>query len=390
MKSIKDKAKKFPLSSGVYLFLDKNKNVLYVGRAISLRRRVLNYFSSNIDSRIREMVALAKSIKYLKTDSLLEAVILEANLIKKYWPKYNVKEKDDRSFIYIAIDESQDFPEPIILRGKEIDRKITAKNFRLFGPYQSLSLVNNALKIIRRIFPYSTCKAGHPCFYYQIGLCPGRCIGAVSKNDYRKNIKNIILLLEGKRKKLLEKLKKENPEKAKALEHIQDVALLEKNGEKNLNVELGILSGRIEGYDISHLSGKETAGAMVVFINAEPEKNQYRKFLIHSAANNDLLALEETILRRLRHKEWPLPNFILIDGGRPQVSHISKVLVREKIEIPFAGISKLAGDKLVFPKGIDKSVKKLLESRKEILLKLRDEAHRFAISFSRQKRKIKQ
>lgn len=410
MSSPQNKAKKFPLSSGVYLFLDKNKRVLYIGRAVSLKRRVLNYFGVNIDPRIREMVALTKDLKYFKTDSLLEAVILEANLIKKCWPKYNVKDKDDRSFVYIAIDESEDFSKPVVLRGQEIknsirfvnwrtENKFKNKNLRIFGPYQSLSLVNNALKIIRRIFPYSTCapredsektgKIPKPCFNYQIGLCPGKCVGAISRKDYRKNMENIVLLLRGKNKKLVEKLKKENPDKAKALQHIQDVTLVSEQEIGNQQPESEYFAKRIEAFDISHLSGKETVGAMAVFINNEPANDQYRKFLVKTAGNNDLAALEEIIRRRLRHKEWPRPDFVLIDGGRPQVNHIFNVLKNEQARISLAGISKFGGDKLVFPVGTKKPVKSIIEAQKKVLLKLRDEAHRFAITFSRQKRKIK-
>ena len=188
-----DQAKKLPLSPGVYFFLNKKNEILYIGRAVFLRKRVLNYFQKNIDSRVAEMIRSASNIKFKKTGTLLEAVILEANLIKKHWPKYNVKEKDNRSFIYIVIPKT-DYPKPIIVRGRELE-KFPSATAKIFGPYQSLSLVKSALKIIRKIFPYSTClpakalaKAGRPfsdqpCFYYQIGLCPGLCIGAISKKE---------------------------------------------------------------------------------------------------------------------------------------------------------------------------------------------------------------
>ena len=382
------KAKNFSSTPGVYFFIGKNNEILYIGRAVNLKKRILNYFQKNLDSRINEMVGLAKDIRYKKTKNLLEAIILEANLIKKYWPKYNVKDKDDRSFIYVVIPKSE-YSQPFIIRGKELE-KFSPITSNIFGPYQSLLLVKSALKIIRRIFPYGVCKpfSNKACFDYQIGLCPGLCIGAITKKDYQKNIRNLILFLSGERKKLLEKLKKENPDKIKAINHIQDVALI-KSDEFIAKPPKHQLLNRIEAYDISHFSGKETVGAMAVLTNGELDKSQYRKFIIKKAGNNDLLALEEMILRRLNHKEWQMPNLILVDGGLPQVSYISKIFKDRNINIPIAGISKFGGDKLIFQKNIKKSIRNLIEISKNDLLKLRDESHRFAISFSRKKRQIK-
>ncbi len=378
--------KKAPQSSGVYIFKDKKGDVLYVGRAINLKRRVNQYFQKPADFRIQEMVDSAVSLKFKKTKNVLEAIILEANLIKKYWPKYNIKDRDDRSFIYIIIPET-DYPQPFIIRGKEIEnQKLAIRNFHIFGPYQSLSLVKGALKIIRRIFPYSVCKPfqGKPCFDYQIGLCPGLCIGAISKKDYQKNIKNLILFLKGERKKLIEKLKKENPDKIKALEHIQDVALMSSDQELMTNKQR---LRRIEGYDISHLSGKETYGSMVVFIDGKPNTFQYRLFKIKTAkAGDDLAALGEMITRRFQHKEWQFPDLVLIDGGRPQVNYIEKILKKISVNIPLVGISKFSGDVLIFVKGEKKPEKEFVQSFKNVLLALRDEAHRFAIKSSRRKR----
>lgn len=377
-----DKAKKAPLAPGVYEFLGKGGKILYVGRATSLRRRVLQYFGKNVDPRIGEMVENAKDLKFHKTGNLLEAVILEANLIKKYWPKYNVREKDNRSFIYILISKKEDFPKPIIARGREVENA-DSNNFHIFGPYQSLNVITNALRIIRRIFPYSTCSPnqGKPCFDYQIGLCPGACVGAISKEDYKKNIDNIILLLSGKKRNLIKKLQKENPDKAKFLKHIQDVSLIsrEENFSRNFY--------RVEGYDISHLGGKETYGSMVVFTNNKPDKNEYRIFRIKEAPqNDDLRALAETLSRRFRHAEWRFPDLIMIDGGKPQIDFVSKVLKNIRINIPIVGISKFGGDKLVFPAKAKKSSKELIASMKETLLKVREEAHRFANKASRRRR----
>lgn len=391
MNKLLDQAKRLSSNSGVYLFCDKKGSVLYVGRAVSLRRRVLNYFQKYLDPRLKEMMAKAVILKHFKTSNLLEAIILEANLIKKYWPKYNIRERDDRSFIYVLIPKTT-FSHPIIIRGHEL-RKFVPKNVYIFGPYKSLSLIETALRIIRRFFPYCTCLSsetlltkknratwGRPCLDYQIGLCPGPCIGLISKKDYQKNIDNLVLMLKGEQSKLFKRLKKENPEKAEALKHIQDVALLKK--------EVYSLSkiNRIEGYDISHFGGKDTYGAMVVFEGAESRKENYRLFKIKEAPqSDDLRALEEVLSRRLNHLEWHLPDLILIDGGRPQVECVSKLFQIKRVTIPFVGISKYQNDKFVFPKNTKTSLKEMLVSIKETLLQVREEAHRFAISASRRK-----
>jgi len=403
--NIKDESKKFPKKPGVYIF-SKNGKVLYVGRATRLKDRIVNYFRippAGGDPRIAEMVSLADKLEYHETDTLLEAIILEANLIKKYWPKYNIKDKDHRSFIYIVIPSGHgysriekhpssilgagtdihgyDYPRPFIVRGRELKKiPVSAK---VFGPYQSYYIVRHALKIIRQIFPYSTCRSlsGKPCFDYQIGLCPGACIGAISPKDYKKNIDNLILYLKGEKKRLVKRLQQDNPDQLKSLKHIQDIALISQS-----EVRPPIVN-RIEGYDISHLSGKEAYGSMVVFINGEADKNEYRIFKIKSApSSDDLRALREVLSRRLNHPEWPFPNLIMIDGGRPQIQFVEKLFSEKNIQIPFVGISKYSGDKLVFPKILKSSQRDLIKTVYKTLLQVREEAHRFALRNSRRRR----
>ena len=380
---------KLPDKPGVYLFLDKKGEILYIGRATLLKRRVASYFRNDLDPRIKEMVGLAAKIEHYVTETVLESFILEANLIKKHWPKYNIREKDDRSFIYIVIAEA-DYPKPVIVRGKDLE-KFPAGSAKVFGPYKSLRIAGEILKIARRIFPYGTClplyssdnRRGKPCFHYQIGLCSGICVGAVSKEDYQKNINNLILFLSGEKKRLIKKLTKENPQQAESLKHIRDASLL-------IREDIGVGGGkinRLEAYDISHFAGKETYGAMIVFSGGEENKNEYRLFKIKSApASDDLAALRETIERRFRHKEWPTPDLIVIDGGRPQVLAVSRVLRDNNIKTPMLGISKRQNNKLIFPFGTKKSFQELAEASKNVLLRARDEAHRFA-NFARKRRK---
>mgnify|MGYP001600040273 FL=1 len=375
---------KLPDKPGVYIFLDKKGNILYVGRATSLKRRVASYFRNDIDLRIKEMVGLAVKIKHIVAESILETFIIEANLIKKHWPKYNVREKDDRSFVYIIIAKA-DYPKPIVARGKNLKNFPIDGSAKIFGPYKSLRIAGEILKIIRRIFPYGVCmpNQGKACFHYQIGLCPGSCIGSISKKDYQKNINNLVLFLSGEKKRLLKNLTKDDPKKAESLKHIQDASLLIR--EEYVGDEKGKLS-RLEAYDISHFAGKETFGAMVVFNNGEESKDDYRLFKIKKALpSDDLGALKEMIERRLKHKEWRFPDLMVIDGGRPQVLAVSRILRDNNINIPMLGISKMQRDKLVFPLGAKKSFQELAEVSKNILLRARDEAHRFA-NFARKRR----
>ena len=371
---LKELVKMAPQKPGVYFWLDKKREILYVGRAVNLRSRLSNYLQKGTDIRIQEMVSQATSVKYEVTDSLLQAIILEAKKIKEHWPKYNVKDRDDRSFIYIVIPKKE-FSRPIIIRGQDLKKFSSGKAY-VFGPYQSYTLISKALRLIRSLFPYSTCQihGGKACFNYQIALCPGACIDVISKNDYQKNIKNIILLLSGEKKRLLTKLVKENPEKAKALEHLQEVSLLQQ--EDNLSRQR---LSRLEGYDISHHSGKESYGAMSVIENGEINTSAYRLFKIKDAPpGDDERALLEVLLRRFKHPEWSLPDLIMIDGGRAQISFLSRELNKNNIETPLVGISKYGGDKLVFSGKAKIEHRLLAENIKVDLLKLREEAHRFA------------
>jgi len=371
---LKVKLLKAPNAPGVYFWLDRKGTVLYVGRATNLKNRLSQYFQKNLESRIAEMVGAAKDLRWQVCDSLLEAIILEAKNIKDFWPKYNVVDRDNRSFIYIVI-PSGNYPKPIIIRGQDL-KKFPETKAKVFGPYQSRTLISNALRLIRPIFPWGNCapQSGKACFDYQIGLCPGSCIEAITPAAYQKNINNLAMLLAGERTRLLKKLSKQNPNQARALKHLQDVSLLAK--EDNLTTKK---LNRIEGYDISHLSGGESYGSMVVFSNGEADKNEYRLFKIKSApAGDDERALAEVLLRRLAHPEWTRPNLIMIDGGAPQISYLTKILTKQNINIPLVGISKLGGDKLVFARGTKINFKDLAKNLKPVLLKLREEAHRFA------------
>ncbi len=382
---IKAQIKLAPNKPGVYFWLGANKKILYVGRATSIKHRLSQYLQNKVDNRIAEMVSLASSLRYEVTSTLLEAIILEAKYIKKYWPKYNVKDRDNRSFIYLVIPKKL-FSSPIIIRGHELE-KFPVGTAKIFGPYQSYHLLKSALRLLRQIFPYSTCRinSGRACFDHQIGLCPGACVGKISATDYQKNINSLVLILSGDKQKLVKKLLKDNPAKALALQHLQDVSLLSQDS----NLREQRLS-RLEGYDISHHAGNEPYGAMVVLINGEADTSLYRLFKIKTAPSaDDERALLEVLKRRFKHSEWPLPELIMIDGGMPQISFLSRELDKINISTPLLGISKFGNDKLVFSNKLKKEQKLLAENIKPTLLKLREEAHRFANYGRRRSLRIK-
>ena len=373
MEKINRKIKLAPNSPGVYFF-KKNNKFIYIGRAVNLKKRLADYLHS-ADPKTDQMIREADGLAIKKTADLLEAVIAEANFIKKYQPKYNIREKDNRSFIYIIVPKI-DWAYPFLARGRELS-KYRPKNAFVFGPLKSFSLAKNLLLILRRIFPYSACKlnAGKPCFHYQIGLCPGKCLGLITKKEYQKNIENLTLVLAGQKEKVIKRLKTIG--QLNLLKNLDDSILVTRDE----NLPEFLINKKIESYDISHLSGKETVGGMVVFENGDFDKTQYRLFKIKTAKpGDDLSALAEMIERRIRHREWPYPDLILVDGGRTQAQVARKILIRNKINVPVVGIAKFKGDKLVFLK-IKKSLQELISPSFNQLRKVRNETHRFANSF---------
>lgn len=394
--------KKFPKCPGVYFFLDKRGEPLYIGKAASLRSRILSYFRKDIILRISEMVSSAARVKFQKTDSVLEALILEANLIKKHQPKYNIREKDDKSFNYVIITK-EDFPRVLVARGREVERIKRVKDSPFgnikcsFGPFPDGNSLKSALKIIRKIFPFrDKCLplSGKPCFNRQIKLCPGVCSGEISKDDYLKNIKNIKLFFEGKKKDVIKNLEKEMSVFAKnrefesaeiiknkifSLKHIQDISLI-KNDKTSASAPF-----RIEAYDISHIAGKFTVGAMVVLEEGKPNKSEYRLFKVRSVKKpDDIASLREILSRRISHKEWPLPELIVIDGGRAQKNAAEEILKNNKINIPIVSVTKDRRHKPMKLLGLKRHIGNI---SKEILL-ANYEAHRFAIGYHKKLRSV--
>ncbi len=394
---------KLPAKPGVYFF-QKGKTILYIGKATSLRDRVKSYFANDlIETRgplIVDMVFKASTIKWQETDSVLEALILEASLIKKHQPYYNTREKDDKSWNYVCITKEQ-IPQVIVIRGKNIDLKNSRSNEydlqAIFGPFTNGGQLREAMKIIRRIFPFvdtSSSKRDNYEFYRQLGLAPDFS-NEEATAIYKNNLKHIKLFFEGKKKQILTSLEKEMKSLAKAkrfeeagrvrnqlfaLGHINDVALL-KNEQQFSKITED--SYRIEAYDIAHMSGKNMVGVMTVVVDGQPDKNEYRKFIIRTQSGaNDTGALEEILSRRFRHTEWGMPNLVVIDGGVAQINVAEKVLQRYQLPIPVVSVVKDDRHKAREVLGDAK----LAKAHQKSIILANNEAHRFAITFHKQKR----
>lgn len=372
-----------PDNPGVYYF-KKGTNILYIGRATSLKDRVKSYFKDDLihtrGALLVDMVTHAERVEFTETDSVLEAVILEANEIKKYLPYFNTKEKDNKSFYCIVITD-EEFPRILLVRERNLE-----SNYKyVFGPYPNGGVVKNALKIIRKIFPFrDTCKIGKLCFNAQIGLCPGVCGGKMTKQEYAKTIKKITLFLEGKKDTLIQELEKEMNAYAKemafekaeetkrtlyALTHVHDMSLIREEDEVE---KTGF---RIEAYDVAHLSGKNTAGVMVVAYDTTMERSAYRKFKIqHEKGAHETASLSEILKRRFNHPEWPKPDLIVVDGNEVQ-----RKAAQNLTDIPVVSVVKNEKHK---PKAILGDAEIILKHQKTILL-ANSEAHRFSIAYHR-------
>jgi excinuclease ABC subunit C len=429
METSNNKIKNLPKSPGVYEFRDKQGKILYIGKATSLKDRAGSYFSKNAHldrPNIEPMISQITDIKVRETDSVLEALILESNLIKKHQPKYNIEGKDDKSFAYVVITK-EEYPRILIVRKTEL-QKFPISNFQFptksqiqkskilntrykipytktYGPYTSKKQLEIALKIIRKIFPYHSAKqvSRNCCFDHQIGLCPGPHAGAISKKDYLKNIRGVKMTLEGKKKSLIGKLKKEMGlfskkrkfEKAAearnrifALNHIRDVALISEDMD-SLSLTLGLFPKvklkekvRIEAYDISNIGGDFAVGSMVVFTNGKPDKSQYRKFKIKTVSGIDDVAMMREILCRRFNNTWPKPDLILLDGGKGHLNMAQRILKALKLEIPIIAVAKgPTRKKLDMYHGKEALIFQDIINDEKLVERIREEAHRFAISY---------
>lgn len=479
-----EKVKKLniPETPGCYLYYNAKGGIIYVGKAVNLKSRILSYWhrGSQLNAHKEQMVGEVVKIKWILVDSEIEAFLLEANLIKKHLPKYNISSRDDKRFMYIKISTEEEWPRIYTIR--TID-----KAGKYFGPFKSGEAVRETLKLIRRIWPYRSCARlpKKVCLFFHVGKCTGVCEEKITKKDYLDYIKQVIKFLEGKKKDIVKDINREirglvrqlkeknlSASQIEALENKRNLLeyrlfninrVLEMSrvlsvGEKYANdvVELAKLLGlekvpdRIEGYDISNIFGQEAVGSMIVFSGGEPDRSEYRKFKIKAenlgfefrSKGGDVKMLEEVLERRFRRYDsvvseikdaavksqspykksfelingklkylnlrhdlapksgdknaWPIPDMIVIDGGKAQLNVASRVLKRHHLEIPVIGISKGEGlrsakapDKLFFAGEKTALELPLASPALHLIKRVRDEAHRFAIGYHKLLRKKK-
>lgn len=430
---LKAKLKTLPTSPGVYFHKSKTGEVIYVGKAAVLRNRVRQYFRSpnQLDVKTRALVSEIDDTDWLQTDSEIDALFLEAEMIKRYMPRYNILLRDDKSLTYIRIDMKSSRPYVSFTRNPADD------GAEYFGPYYSSYLIKKALRYLRRIFPYYTVpykENDKPSLYDHLGLNPSN----LSDEEYKANLRKLISYIDGNRKKLIHELTSEMQQAAKAQEFEKAVMLRDKLnairalsrrimfGDKefldiskdvaltDLREILGLreIPARIEGYDISHMSGTNVVASMVVFKNGASDRSSYRKFKMRIDKNNDFDNMREVISRRLSDKNlkaWGKPDLILIDGGKGQLAVALEERDRLGLsDIPFIGLAKREEQIVVALGGgvsenYDASVNKtkitkvggfieysdnfaLIDLPKDshvikLLERIRDESHRFAVSY---------
>lgn len=404
---MKDKIKNLPKSPGVYLF-KKGIETLYIGKATNIKERAKNHFQQPT-YRDNLFINQVKKVGFIKTDSEIEALLLEAKLIKKYKPRYNIVWKDDKNYFYVAITK-ENLPRVLITHQPN-------EKAEYIGPFVEGTSLKRTLTYLRRVFPYYSAKS-HPkgnCLWCSLKLCPGP---APIESEYKNNIKNLVSVLKGSSKKVLSVLKKEmgkasliqNYEKAakirdqiRALERVIFHARVleppihissdgEPNAQKTLQKILNIKGeiSRIEAYDISNIQGKESTGSMITFINGKPEKSLYRKFRVKIQGKpNDVAMIKEILLRRFGHPEWGRPDLILIDGGRGQLNVAQKTKNKEQgtRSITIMAIAKKKNELFIEGRKNPILLKSLPREIFNLILQLRDEAHRFAITYHHKLRK---
>jgi excinuclease ABC subunit C len=404
--------KHIPWSSGVYLMKDASDTILYVGKAVCLRKRVQSYFRKphHDEAKTRLLVRAVKKIDWIVTLSEAEALLLEASLIKKYRPKYNVELRDDKSYPLILITD-EEYPRVEVVR--PLKGRAGAGEGKLFGPYVDAKLIREALAIIRRIFHYRVCRVmpRKPCLDHHIGLCDAPCAQKIEAKEYQSIMRHVGLILEGRKEVLFQSLRQKMERHVEAKEFEKAAALRDQlralgalyAGTKDINYhkeaeQLKLVLGlskppeRIEAFDISNTLGDQSVGSMVSFLNGAPDKNNYRRFRIREVQGiDDVQMIAEVVRRRyarLKREGALFPDLILIDGGKGQLSAAKAEL--DKLEVRVAVISIAKREEEIFLPGKRRAVvlaKDALGLR--LLQRVRDEAHRFAVQYHRSLRSKK-
>lgn len=423
-----ERLNELPTEPGVYLYKNTAGKIIYVGKAAKLRNRVRQYFQKNRrpDPKTEALVAEIADLDWITVETELDALFLEAELVRRYQPRYNILLRDDKSSGFIRVDYNS--PHPTV----SVTRRPLDDGAKYFGPYFSVANVRKALQYLRRAFPFSTHTGNVPkraCLQYHLGLCPGLEEDKTSLKDYRENLRRLMKYFKGERKSLIKQVekdmytaaKKSQFEEAETLKRqlfalkgltrqivFSDSEFMDLSKDEGL-ADLAELLGlstpprRIEGYDISHMSGTDTTASMVVFTNGLPNKAEYRKFKMRIPGNDDFAHMNEAITRRLGEKnvkQWGLPELFLIDGGKGQLSAALKARDAAGYEhLPMIGLAKREEEIVIHN---TKSLKEYRGLKKyggqsdgeftlallpksshlvKLLQRVRDESHRFAVSY---------
>lgn len=426
--ALAEKLKTLPRSAGVYFHKSKSGEIIYVGKAAVLKNRVRQYFQStrDMDVKTRALVAEIHDTDWIETDSEIDALFLESEMVKRYMPRFNIMLRDDKSQLFVRIDMKAEWPCVGFTHNPADD------GAEYFGPYYNGYAVKKALRYLRKVFPYFTKapnQTDRPDLDVHIGLSPDRDI---STNDYKTSLRKLIRYLEGGRRALVREIEKDMKAAAKQhdfetaavlrnklrdLRELQtrimfgDKEFLDISKDKALSDLLDLLSlpripARIEGYDISHMSGTNVVASMVVFSNGASDRSNYRKFKTRIEHNDDFYNMNETLMRRLSDKnlkDWGMPDLILIDGGKGQLDAALQARDVRGQTMPFIGLAKreeqivihhtksgvtLNRDVLARLDGYstitdDFTLINLPHSTHiiKLLQRIRDESHRFAVSY---------
>lgn len=437
---LQTKLKDLPKTPGVYFHKDSSGEVIYIGKAAVLKNRVKQYFqkSRNRDPKTEALVSEIADTEWIEVDTEVDALFLEAEMVRRYMPRYNILLRDDKSLLYVRIDIKSKHPTVTFTR-RPLDDKA-----EYFGPYIQGYAVRKALRLLRRIFPYAVTREQATMgskLYEQIGLDPGINSGRTTLEEYRANLKNLMSYLRGNRSALMREVEREMKqaadnqdfEKATALRNkLYELKSLKKQvifsdrefmdiskdkGLAGLATLLGIdIPKRIEGYDISHMSGRDVVASQVVFTNGIPDKKQYRKYKIHTQQNNDFASMHNVISRRLKPgnvKKWGLPDLFLIDGGKGQLKSAIKAREEAGSKRPIIGLAKREEEIVISKKDpntllnvkIATELQFVINETEDfylvrmplnndivkLLQRIRDESHRFAVTYHstlKQKRQL--
>ena len=419
---IRELIRSFPMAPGLYFMKDADEKVLYIGKAKNLRSRVSSYFQpgANLaESRgpwIVEMINKTATVEYLQTESEVDAILQEARLIKDIHPPYNSDLKDAKTFPYLEITTRQEFPGVYITRNPQ-----DSKN-RLFGPFTNVKELRAVMNVLQKIFRFRTCKLEisskdekrrffRPCLLHSIKQCSAPCGDRVSKDDYKAQIKDLIKFMQSKRATVLRNLKKQMEAASEAMDfeaaamyrdRIRLIENLDKRGTVEGNVQPEVFAADptealsklqsmlktdqpvriIEGFDIAHLSGQETVGSMVQFIDGRPFKNGYRRFKIKTVKGvDDYASLKEVVGRRYKRAlagEELWPDLVLIDGGIGQL-HAAEEAFSE-MDAPMPRLASIAKkEEIIYVHGQEKPHElPANDPARKLIQTIRDEAHRFA------------